>query len=217
MTDDYQPNDQSRRSFMKTGAAASGAVALGLVSSGSAAAQQGTETPQGGTSTQDDDGITDEGYKALIFEDDFQPAARFTFVSGVIEWTPNWADVRDSAWSEYNTYQIRWLHNGQVDTLFVTQDASEQLTEFDQNLGFIPDEDDVNQPAVWEMSREWAPFGDNERLQVVNFSEVNEEEEDQILQDDDWWDDQNQTQTETQTQTQTQTQTETQTPTQTQS
>lgn len=200
MTDDYQSSDQSRRSFMKKGAAASGAVALGLASSGSAAAQQGTETTQGGTADGDGE-LTDEEYKALIFENDFQPAARFTFVSGVIEWTPNWADVRDSAWSEYNTFQIRWLHNGKVDTLFVTQDATEALTEYDQELGFIPDDDDVEQPSVWEMSREWAPFGDNERLQEVDFSQVNEEEEDEILQDYDWWDEGNRSQTTT-TQTQ---------------
>jgi hypothetical protein len=160
---------------MRKSAAASSAVALGLSATGTAAAQA------------DDSELIEEQYKALIFEDEFRPNARFSFVSGVIEWVPNWADVRDSLWSDYNTFQIRWLDNGGMSTLFVTEDATQDLPQYDEDLGFIPDDEDPQQPAVYEMSREWAPFGDNEQLRVVNFSPISESEEDEVLDDDGWW------------------------------
>ncbi|WP_277541995.1 twin-arginine translocation signal domain-containing protein [Haloarcula laminariae] len=162
----------SRRNFLQKGAVASGALLLG--SSGTAMAQQ------------DDDGALEDSWKALVFIDNFHPNARFTFVSGVIEWVPNYGDVRDSFFSDYNTYQIRWLNTDEVVPLFVAQDAP--VGEYDADLGFIPDEDgDSNQPQVYEMNREYTPFGDNERLITVNASPVGEEVEDQILENEDWW------------------------------
>ncbi|WP_226483164.1 twin-arginine translocation signal domain-containing protein [Natrinema amylolyticum] len=167
-------SDDSRRSFMKKGALATGALALGA--SGTATAQE-------------DDGVfgdLDDAWKALIQVDNFHPNARFTFVSGVIEWSPNYGDVQDSWFSDYNTYQIRWLNTDEVVPLYVAHDAN--IGEYDEELGFIPDaDDDQNQPQLFEMNQEWTPFSDNNRLITVNASPVGEDEEDNILDTEDWW------------------------------
>ncbi len=167
---------------MKKGAVASGALAIG--GSGVVAGQEGE-----GTDTDDDDGgigDLDDNWKALIFASNFHPNARFTFVSGVIEWVPNYGDVRDSFFSDYNTYHIRWLNTDEVVPLFVAHDAN--IGEYDDDLGFITDaDDDQNQPQLFEMNREWTPFSDNERLITVNASPVGEETEDDILDNEDWW------------------------------
>lgn len=167
-------SDDSRRSFMKKGALASGALALGA---------------SGVATAQDDDGGVgdlDDAWKALIQVSNFRPNARFTFVSGVVDWVPNYGDVRDSWFSDYNTYQIRWLNTDEVVPLYVAQDAN--IGEYDEELGYIPDaNDDQNQPQLFEMNREWTPFGDNNTLITVNASPVGEEEEDQILDTQDWW------------------------------
>ncbi|MFC6757361.1 MULTISPECIES: twin-arginine translocation signal domain-containing protein [Haloarcula] len=177
MTDDSSETlldriDDSRRDFMKKGALATGALALGA--SGTAAAQE------------DDDGVFGDGWEALVFIDNFHPNARFTFVSGVVDWVPNYGDVRDTFFTDYNTYHIRWLNTDEVVPLFVAEDAP--IGEYDEDLGFIPDEDDdADQPQLYEMEREWSPFGDNERLIEVDASPVDEDEEDQILENEDWW------------------------------
>lgn len=87
MTDDtsetlFDRIADSRRDFLKKGALASGGLLLGA--SGTAAAQQ------------DDDGILDEGWQALIFISNFHPNGRFVFVSDVVDWPPNYGDVQDS-------------------------------------------------------------------------------------------------------------------------
>ena len=132
-----------------------------------------------------DDGLT-ERWKALISADNFHPEGRFTFVSGVIEWTPSYGDIQDSWFSNYNTRMIRWLNTNQTVPLFVAQDAN--VGEFDQDLGFVADvDDDQNQPQLFEMNKEWTPFGDNPQLITVNANPVPDEEEDEILQNEDWW------------------------------
>lgn len=167
-------SDDSRRSFMKKGALASGALALGA--SGTAMAQD----DGGGI------GDLDDAWKALIHISNFHPDSRFTFVSGVVEWVPNYGDVRDSWFSDYNTYQIRWLNTGEVVSLFVAHDAN--IGEYDEELGFITDaNDDQNQPQVFEVNREWTPFSDNQEFITINASPVGEEEEDDILDNQDWW------------------------------
>ena len=166
-------SDETRRSFMKKSAVATvGASALG---SGVGAAQDG-------------DGELTEGWKALISGDNFHPQGRFTFVSGVVEWTPTYGDVQDSWFSDYNTRMIRWLNTNQTVPMFVAQSAN--IGDYDSELGFVTDvDDDQNQPQLFEMNQEWTPFGDNPQLVTVNASPVAEEEEDEILQNEDWWQD----------------------------
>ncbi|WP_256393833.1 twin-arginine translocation signal domain-containing protein [Natronoarchaeum rubrum] len=172
--------DESRRSFLKKSAVATAGV--GAAASGTASAQDG----------DDDIGANwfENEWKGLVFPQSFYPEARFTFVSGVVEWTPNYGDVQDSWFSDYNTRMIRWLNSGEQDQLFVAEDAN--IGEYDEELGFIPDQDgdDSDQPQVFEIRPEWAPFGDNQDLITVNFSPAEEETENQILDADDWWQDQ---------------------------
>jgi len=177
MTDDTDQTllsriDDSRREFMKKGALATGALTLGA--SGTAAAQE------------DDDGILDEGWQALIFISNFHPNGRFVFVSDVVDFTPNYGDIQDSFFADYNTYQIRWLDTDEVVPLFVAEDAP--IGSYDEDLGFIPDEDDdQNQPQVYEVDQEWSPFGDNERLVTLDVSPLDEDDEDALLDTQDWW------------------------------
>ena len=168
-------SDESRRSFMKKGAVAT--VGASAAVSGAASAQEGGDGA---------DGTLTEGWKGLMFANHFQPGARFTFVSGVIEWTPNYGDVQDSYFSDYNTRMIRWLNTGETVPLFVAQEAN--VGQFDQDLGFVTDvDDDPNQPQVFEVNQEFTPFDDNQRLVTVNASPVAEDEEDAILENQDWW------------------------------
>ncbi len=165
-------DDQSRRDVLKKGALATAGVGLLGASSQSAAAQDG------------DAG----GQKALIFQNDFKPFARFTFVSDVIDWVPNVEEVTDNIWSEYNVRMIRYLNTGEQVPFFVAQDA--QIGQYDDQLGFVVDEDDdPQQPQVYEMDKNFALFGDSPRLVTVNFSPVPEEEEDDLLDNEDWWQD----------------------------
>src|SRR6056297_2021317 len=60
-----EETDDSRRSFMKKGALASSAVALGLASSGSTGAQENAQEPNTG----------------LVFVDDYQPGVGFQMIS----------------------------------------------------------------------------------------------------------------------------------------
>lgn len=170
----FGKSDRARRSFLKKGALAMSALTVGA--SGTAIAQE-------------DDGVfgdLDDAWKALIQADNFHPNAQFTFVSGVIEWSPNYGNVQDSWFSDYNTYQIRWLNTDEIVPLYVAQDAN--IGEYDEELGFIPDaDDDQNQPQLFEMNQEWTPLSDNNRLITVNASPVTEEEEDGILENQDWW------------------------------
>jgi len=169
--------DDSRRSFLKKSAVATAGV--GLAASGTASAQDG-----------DDDDYFGQEWKGLVFPQTFYPEARFSFVSDVVEWTPNYGDVRDSWFTDYNTRMIRWLNTGEQDQLFVAEDAN--IGDFDEDLGFVPDqgEGDDSQPQVFEIRPEWAPFGDNQDLITVNFSPADPETSDQILDADDWWVDQ---------------------------
>ena len=177
MTDGMLPDvaDESRRSFMKKGALATGGLALGVGGTGTAMAQ---------------DGIG-EGGKGVIFTNAFHPAARFTFTSGVVDWNPNVPEVSDNFWTNYQTRMIRWLNTNEHVPFFVAQDAN--IGEFDEDLGFVVDyDDDQNQPQLFEMNREYTVFGDSPALLTVNFSPVDEEEEDAILENDDWWQDESQ-------------------------
>lgn len=78
--------ESSRRSFMKKGAVASGAVGLGL-------------TGASGAVAQDDDGDDgDDGARALMFSTQFYAGAQFEFVSEPIDWAPVETDEGGDDW-----------------------------------------------------------------------------------------------------------------------
>ena len=180
-------SDDSRRSFIKKSALTTGVLALGAT--GSAAAQQdgGGETETQTETPPDDNGGGGGGGEGIIQVGQFYPNARFTIVSGVIDWVPNVPEVRDDVFDSYNTYQIRWLNTNEIVPFYVGQDSN--VGEFDDDLGFIADDDDTNQPQLYEMDEDWELFDEGNNLVEVTFSTVPEEEEDSILANDDWWQD----------------------------
>jgi len=186
MTDDENGLfDDSRRSFMKKGALTTSALALGA--STTAAGQTGNETGTGtGVEDDDDFDFDDAGGSALIVADNFHPSGRFVFVSDVVSWTPQLPDVRDSLWTDYNTYMIQWLGTNEIVPLWVAEDAN--VGTFDQESGYVADlNEDLDRPQVWEMENDWSPLGDNERLTNVDFEPVDEDAEDGILDNDSVW------------------------------
>ena len=81
---------------------------------------------------------------------------------------------------------IRWQNTGETGPLFVAQDAD--VGQYDQGLGFVTDaDDDSNQPQLFEMDKEWSPLSASPRIVSVTFSPVDENDEDTILEGDDWW------------------------------
>lgn len=177
---DRTEDGETRRSFMKKGAVAT--VGVGAVASGAASAQEGqrdeTDRVADGLEKQE------EGWKAVIFVDGFHSAGRFTIVSGVIDWVPDYGEIDGSWFSDYNTRQIRWQNTDEVVPLFVAQDAP--VGEYDENLGFVTD-GDANRPKLYEMNEEWVPFDDNSRLLTVNVNPVSEDEAGDVLRNEDWW------------------------------
>lgn len=162
----------SRRTLMKSIALTTGALTTGV-----------SETARG----QEDDAEENDSnntWEGLIQTDNFHPFSQFALVSGVINWRPNYGDVRDSWFSNYDTYQIRWLNTDEIVPLYVTHDAD--IGEYDEDLGFIP-ADGQNYPQIYEMNEEWTPFSDNTRLITVNASRVSEEEQEGILETQEWW------------------------------
>ncbi|WP_136716316.1 hypothetical protein [Halorientalis salina] len=168
----------TRRSVLKTGTLATAGLALGT---GTATAQE--DDGDGG-------GLGEEYDKALMFADQFNPNSKFVISSPVLQWNPNVQEVREAAWSEYNTRMIRYLNTGQRATFFQAEAA--EVPEFDQEAGYVVDaegdtsEQGTPQPEVFDMHQEWAPFGAS-RLVTVNFTPVGEDEEDALLEQEDWW------------------------------
>ncbi|NHN46285.1 twin-arginine translocation signal domain-containing protein [Halostella sp. JP-L12] len=178
MTDDSLleriADDETRRSFIKKSAVTTAGTGLAL---------------SGTASAQDDDagsGGLDDDWKALIQASNFHPEGKFAIVSGVVSWTPNYGDIQDSFFSDYNTRMIRWQNTGEVVPLWAAEEAN--LGSFDGDRGFVSDaHDDQDQPQLFQMNKEWTPFGDNPELVTVKVSPVNEDDEDSLLDVDEWF------------------------------
>lgn len=202
MTDDDTSINDSRRSVMKKGMVAAGALALG--GSGTVTAQEGEdqtngedETEEGGAGEDgadegDDDALTEEWDKAIMQTGTFRPAGRFIITSPVISWNPNVADIRDNLWSEYNTRSIRYLGDPTQYSFWQAHDA--EVPDFNQERGYVVDAegatgpDDTVQPEVFRMHTEYSPLGDAGYV-TVNFTPVSEDEQEDWLDNDDWWTD----------------------------
>lgn len=138
---------ESRRSFMKKSAVASGGLALGVGGTGSVAAQ---------------DGDAAEGGKALMFNDAFRPGAQFRVVSPVIDQQPDVSGVNQGdIWSNYNTRAIEFLNTNEQVLLFPAHDAEVkqgQVYELQQNFSLFAD--DTNDQGIVSVSFE--PVGEDE-------------------------------------------------------
>lgn len=188
MTDNDNTNPldsvaDSRRSFMKKGAAATAGTSLLAAGMGNAAAQNG-----------DDDWFDDafaESDKALMFTDQVRPGAFFVITSPVLQWNPNVEAVEDNIWSEYNTRQIRYINTRERATFFQAHAA--EVPNFNQEAGYVVDDDETfgenqtPQPEVFVLDPDPAVFSDSPFLMEVQFSPVGEKEEDDLLEDEGWW------------------------------
>lgn len=181
MTDENRVfGSDSRRSFVKKSLLAAGGAAL--AASGSVAAQQdgGTET------TPTEDGV--EGpVDAVTLVSSFHPEGRFVFVSGVVDWTPQFPGVANDVWTSYDTYMIRWLNTNEIVPLWIERGAT--LGGFDENLGTITDFQDTDEPQIFEMGAEMESLQDSNTVVQVQIEEVSEEVQDSILETDPWWQD----------------------------
>ena len=176
--------DDARRSSIEKGALGMGALALGASDTAAAQGEASGDETETEATPNDTGGSGGEG---IIQVGTFYPEARFTFVSGVVEWSPDAPAVRDDIWDNYNTYQIRWLNTNEIVLFWV--ERADNPGKYDPDLGFVPDGDDPDQPQLWEMEEEWGLFPEGNNLVEVTFSPVPEEQENQILENDEWWQD----------------------------
>lgn len=96
MTDERDTSEtdsaaDSRRSFLKKGAVASGALALGGAAAGTGAAQQTgteTETPTGTETETTTDGQQEDGDEVLMLYPEAVPNTQVSLESGQIDWAP---------------------------------------------------------------------------------------------------------------------------------
>ncbi len=133
-TDQRLVGESSRRTFVKHGALASGALALGMGGVGSAVGQDGGD---GG------DGVDYSAeYKALMFTGQFHPAARIEVISPVVNWSPEVTGF--TAWSDYNTRFAKYQNTNERVPFFPANDAEVQqgqLYSLEPNASLFPDDD----------------------------------------------------------------------------
>ena len=159
---------ESRRSFVKKGALASGGLTFGL--SGTGAAQDGGNGSDGnggggnGGGNGGDGGSVAEGGKALMFNDEFRPGAQFRVVSPVVEQQPDVSGVNQGdIWSDYNTRIIEFVNTNERVTLFPAHDAEiEQGQTYTLQDNFSLFADDTNDEGIVSVSFE--PVGQNEAV-----------------------------------------------------
>lgn len=159
---------ESRRSFLKKGAVATG-VAVGLAgcSENGAPDEEGAagDTPTGTAGGN----VEEDGGKALMFNSEFRGGAQFRVVSPVIEQHPDVEGVQQGdVWSEYDTRIIEYLNTDEDVTFFPAHDA------------------EVEQGQVYELHDNFTWFGDDtndEGIIDVRFNPVNEDE---AFDDEDW-------------------------------
>lgn len=102
-------SDQSRRSVLKSGALASGAIALGLGSVQGAGAQSEGEG----------------GNDALMFSDEFRAGAEFRIESEALDWTPNVEGAQASAvFGDYGTRIIQYTNTREEAYFFPAEGAT---------------------------------------------------------------------------------------------
>lgn len=171
----------SRREFMKKGAAATAGAGVLASGTGSVAAQ---------TDDNDDEFDDQEWDKAIIAASHFQPRSRFVITSPVLKWSPSVDEIQDNVWSEYNTRMIRYLNTNEQVPYWQAHEA--EVPDFDQKAGYVVDAEgetgpnNTPQPEIFRMHPEGSIFGASGFV-TVNFTPVSEDEQDDLLDDDDWW------------------------------
>lgn len=132
----------SRRSILKKGALATGALTLGGV--GTVAAQEDGDAIFGDDPDENPGElfVEAEAQKALMFRQDFVPAGLFTIVSPVIDAQPDVEEITDNIYSEYNTRTIRYVHPFTSNVPFYPAQAA-TIGPFEEQFGSVVDDDFV--------------------------------------------------------------------------
>lgn len=175
-------SDESRRSVLKKGALATASAGVLGASADSVAAQEDDD--------DDADDGTDDWQKALLNVGQARPGRNFIITAPVLDWSPDVEEIEDNVWSDYNTRVIRYLNSDEQVLFWVAQEA--ELPEYSEENGYVVDaegdtaDDGTPQPEIYQMRREFSPFGDAAYV-TVNFAPVGEDDEDGILEMDDWW------------------------------
>lgn len=155
MTQDDNPltalfGSESRRSFMKKAAAASGTAAVGVSGASGALAQDETET-----GTPEGDGGAMRG---LMFNTQFNPAAQFEVVSQSLQWAPVESDQDgDDFLAEENDDLL--FNNPEVFANYDTRVIRYQFGGGNFALLFPRSDANVQQGQVYELSQAFGAFG----------------------------------------------------------
>lgn len=188
MTDESSDSGDLRRSFLKRGALAAGALSLGL-GGGTAAAQDGgtgTSTPSGGgTTTPSEGGTTPTGGsgEALMYSDEFRPGAQFRVVSPPIEQNPDVEGAfqgSGSMWAEHSTRMIEYLNTNEQVYFFPPYNSNlEQGRVYELQENFSPASNDTASEAI--VSVRYHRVGDEDVLIPHDDNQLNPGEDFQVI------------------------------------
>lgn len=152
--------DESRRSFMKKSAIASGGLAMGLSGTGTVAAQDGNNQ--------------DNVMRGLMFNTQFHPRAQFTIASQQIDWAPVETDEEgDNFLNEANDELL--FDNPQVFANFNTRVINYQIGRQSWAMLFIQQDANIQQGQMYELSPAFNPFGRDDFQQFGIDENVNDD------------------------------------------
>lgn len=171
--------NETRRSFVKKGALASGAAALGLSSTGTTVAHQ--------EENDDDDAVLeDEQFRVATFQNNFRGGARFIITSDVVEWVPNVPPNLGGPFTGYNTHFATYLNTAGRFPIFIA-DGAELDAQFDQEEGFFVDpdqsfgENEFVQPQVYALENKFSFYEDTDRIVTAYANPLEEDAENAIF------------------------------------
>lgn len=152
--------DESRRSFMKKSAIASGGLAMGMSGAGTVAAQDG--------------GNQGNVMRGLMFNTQFHPRAQFEVVSQPIDWAPVETDQEgDNFLNEANDELL--FDNPEVFAQFNTRVINYQIGRQSWGLLFAHESANLQQGQVYELSPTFSPFGTDDFQQFGIDESVNDD------------------------------------------
>jgi len=135
--------DESRRSFMKKSAIASGGLAMGLSGTGTVAAQDG-------------DNQNGNVMRGVMFGSQFHPRARFEIVSQQLDWAPLENENNDFL-TDANDDLL--FDDNAVFANFNTRVINYQIGRQSWALLFVQEDANVQQGQTYELSPAFGAFG----------------------------------------------------------
>lgn len=175
-------DDESRRSFLRKGAFASGTLALGSSAVGTVAAQE-----------DDDDAFVNdeaESISAAMFSTAFRPGGRFIITSPVVDWTPDVQQNIAGQFENFNTRVIQYVDTNEQVLFFQAQDA--EVPPYNEDAGFVVDNDqefgigDTVQPEIYTFGYDQEVFGGQNRQGLISVTArpLEEDAEEDVFTDE---------------------------------